>query len=359
MKRFFNKLKEKFEFKNIFNICLFTLSILIILFSCIYDNNLAKLICALPTLNPFWLSLAIIAMFSNWIIDANIIKIITKSVYYNEYNFIKSIKITMVGQFFSAITPFGIAGQPMQIIASTRQGVSSGIAISVLVRKFLIYQTTITFYSLIVITFKYNFFSQAISGFMTLALIGFISQASVVLLLVLFSINKKFTTKLITLFFKLLSKTHIIKNPEQIGKKVEEQLNFYLENNKNMNHDSRLNVKLYIMTFIQLTVLFSVPFLIYKAYHYPGFPFIDMVSSQALLTMIASYTPLPGGSGTNEGGFIMIFNMFFSDADISQAMLLWRFITYYFCIIAGLFFAKLGKKQSKLSLALPPTTPNN
>lgn len=354
MKKFFYKLKNKLQLKSIFNICLFTLSILIILFSCLYDNNLAKLISSLPTLNPFWLSLAIFAMFGNWIIDANIIKIITKSVYPDKYNFKKAIKVTMVGQFFSAITPFGIAGQPMQIIASTRQGISSGIALSVLVRKFLIYQTTITFYSLLVITFKYNFFNQTISGFMTLALIGFISQASMILLLLLFSINKTFTTKIIMLFFKLLSKTHIIKNPEQISKKVEKQLNFYLENNTHMNHDSKFNIKLYIMTFIQITVLFSVPFFIYKAYHYPGFPLIDMLSSQALLNMIASYTPLPGGSGTNEGGFIIIFNMFFNDADISQAMLLWRFITYYFCIIIGLFFAKLGKKQTKLSPVLPP-----
>ena len=337
--------KKKLNFKNVFNTSLIIFSVGIITFSCLYENNLMKLISALPSLNPFWLTLAISSIFISWTIDAHIIKIITRSVYSSDYSLKNAFKVTMIGQYFSAITPFGVAGQPMQLLALTRQGVSSGVAISVLVRKFLIYQTTLTFYSLIVIIFQYNFFSQAISGFMSLAIIGFLSQASVVLLLTLFSINKNLTTKLIMLFFKLISKMRIIKNPEELSKKLEKQLNFYLENNKSMNHNSRLTAKLYLTTFLQLTVLFSVPFLIYKSYHYPGFPFFNMVSAQALLTMIASYTPLPGGSGTNEGGFIIIFNMFFNDLDISQAMLLWRFITYYFCIIVGIFFAKIGNKQ--------------
>lgn len=346
-------MKKKLTFKNIFNSCLTFLSIGIVIFSCMYDNNLIKLISILPSLNPFWLVCAILAIFLVWLLDANVIKTITESVYSNRYNMKKSFKVAMVGQFFSSISPLGVAGQPMQLLTLTQQGISYGIAASILVRKFLIYQTTITFFSLIVIIFEYNFFSKAISGFMSLAIIGFLSQSSVVLLLILFSINRSFTTKVIMIFFKIISKTKLIKNPDNLREKLEKQLNYYLCNNKYMNHDNRLTVKLYMKTFLQLSILFSVPFLIYKAYHYPGFPFIDMISAQALLTMMASYTPLPGGSGTNEGGFLLIFNMFFDSTDINQAMLLWRFITYYFCIIFGLFFAKLGNKEKALSLDLP------
>ena len=53
---------------------------------------------------------------------------------------------------------------------------------------------------------------------------------------------------------------HIVKNPEESSEKVKTQLSFYLDNNKSMNHNARMNLKLYSLTFLQLTTMFIVPF---------------------------------------------------------------------------------------------------
>ncbi len=116
-----------------------------------------------------------------------------------------------------------------------------------------------------------------------------------------------------------------------------------------MNHNWKLSLQLYGLTFLELTVLFSVPFFLYKAYHNPGAPYFDMVSAQAFVTMIAAYTPLPGAAGTSEGSFLVLFNLFFQGETVKQAMLLWRFITYYSTIVVGMFFARLGKKGPELA----------
>ena len=52
--------------------------------------------------------------------------------------------------------------------------------------------------------------------------------------------------------------------------------------------------------------------------------------------------------------------MFFSNDVIKQAMLLWRFITYYSGIIVGSFFAGLEKKKDKMqpSLAAADAVPS-
>ena len=341
---------KKINLQKTFNVILLIFSICFLVYFCTANNNLSTLINTLPGLNPFWVSAALISMALNWVIDSIIVYNITASAYHKNYRIKSAFKVTMVGQYFNAISPFAVLGQPMQVITMLRQGISAGIAFSILIQKFLIYQSTLTIYSLLVIIFKYSFFRQLFPGFMSLALIGFLSQSFIVVMLILFSVNRAFTTKVIKLVFKLLSKIHIVKNPEKTAKDLETQLQFYLNNNKAINKNRKFTLKLYLLTFFQLTSIFIIPFLIYKAYHNPGAPVIDMISAQAFVTMISSYTPLPGASGTSEGSFLVIFNIFFGSEITTQAMLLWRFITYYSCIIFGSMFALVDKKKEKLNI---------
>ena len=187
-------MQENSKFNNIFNVSLMILSFFIILFFCLKDNNLINLLNSLPNLNLIWLILSFLSIFIFWAIDSNIMKLITQSAINGSYGLKNAFKTTMVGQYFSAITPFAVAGQPMQIVSMSRQGINSGTATSIIVRKFLIYQTTLTAYSLIVILLKYNFFKSHISGFMLLTLIGFLCQSGIVVLLLLFSVSERFTS---------------------------------------------------------------------------------------------------------------------------------------------------------------------
>lgn len=341
--------------KNLFNVILLFISVSIIVYFCIHNNNLLTLINSFGTLNPFWLLAAIVFVGLNWAIDSRIIFDIAQIMYKDKYSLRDSFKVTMVGQYFNSVSPFAIAGQPMQALTLSRQGLPTGVAISILVRKFLIYQTTLTFYSLAVIIFKFSFFTQKFSMFMYLAIVGFFFQSAIVILLFLFYKNRSFTTKLINWFFHLLYKVHLVKNPTENSKKVETQLSFYLNNNKAMDKKRKTTYKLYFLTFIQLTCMFIIPFFIYKAFNNPGFPVIDMISAQSFVTMIAAFTPLPGGSGTCESSFVIIFNIFFADSIIKPAMLLWRFLTYYSCIILGSPFALLENKKQKISINANPS----
>lgn len=331
--------KKKKDLKNIFNAILMIFTVIMVLYVCINDNNLYHLIMQIPKLNTLWLIMAFSSIFVSWTLDATLMYAITKTVYANKYSWWDSLKITMVGQFFSSVTPMAVAGQPMQIYYMSRQGVSAGVAISILVRKFLIYQVALTCYSTIIL-----FTTKTTNIFV---LIGFATQAGIVLLLALFSTNKLLATKLIDFLVFILSKIRFIKNPQGIGDGIKKQLEFYVENNKSMNHNLKLTVQLYFITFIQLTVLFSIPFLVYKAFNNEGYPFFEMIQSQGILTMLSSYTPLPGGSGTAEVGFSSIFGAYFGDST-NMAMLLWRWISYYMSIIVGYGFSNMGKKKEKL-----------
>jgi uncharacterized protein (TIRG00374 family) len=63
-----------------------------------------------------------------------------------------------------------------------------------------------------------------------------------------------------------------------------------------------------------------------------------MLAAQTFVMMIVSITPLPGGIGGAEGGFILLFSAFFGE-NIFPAVVLWRLITYYSCIGVGVLFS--------------------
>ncbi len=333
-------LDKKNKLNSIINIILLIVSVGILVYFCINNNNLLQLMEAIPKLDHFWLMASAVAMFMSWLFDSLVLREILSDVYHKKYSLFMAFKLTMTGQYFSAVTPLGAGGQPMQILYLTKQGLTAGSAISILVRKFLIYQSGMAIYSLITIVSKFSMFGFEVPGFITLSLIGFISQCFIVGILILFYVNKDFTSKIIFTFCKILSKIKVIKDSEQLRKKTENQLNLFIENNNSMRKNKYLTLKLYLFTFLQFTSLFSVPFFIYKAFGYRGFPIIDMIATQAFVTMISSYTPLPGSAGTYEGSFIMLFRNFFGYDSLPLAMILCRLITYCSNIVVGFIVIK-------------------
>lgn len=332
---------------KIFQAALFAVSIGLLVYFCVSDNNLMLLADSLPRLNTLWLVGACCCVVLNWVMDGRIIQCLVGHGQEESYTFRQAFKVTMVGQYFNSITPYAVAGQPMQLVSLIRQGAPSGAALSALVRKFLVYQTVITGFSLLVILVKFQFFQQKIQGFMALAVIGFVYQAAIVAILALFTYSPRFTTKLIGGIVWLLTRIRLVKDPQQTSKNVQDQLQFYIESNKAMKDSRALTARVYGCTLVQLTALFSIPFFIYKAFRLPGMPLTDMIAAQSFVTMISSYTPLPGAAGAAEGSFLVLFQMFFSNKIIRQAMLLWRLIAYYSCILVGAFFAGLDGRREK------------
>lgn len=342
---------KKNVYQKITNIVLFIITISILIYFCVNNNNLLTLINIIPHLNHFWLVISLIFMGLSLFFDSMVLNILVSDIFSKAYRKLSSFKLTMVGQFFSSITPLGAGGQPMQIIYLTKQGVSTGPAISILVIKFLIYQSCMVIFSLMSIIFKFSMFSEKILGFIPLSIIGFASQCSIVFLLALFYINKKFTNKIISCISWFLSKIKIIKNPEYFNQKMQKQLDLFIKSNTYIQQNKILTIKLYIITFLQLISLFCVPFFIFKAFHYEGFPILDMLATQSFVTMISSFTPLPGAAGMTEGAFIVLFREFFEADFVSLAMILHRFITYYLNIIVSFIVIKITDKDKKLFLS--------
>jgi len=321
---------------KILNIVAFIISLAIFLYFFLYENGLHQLISVLKVINISWIIAAIALMFVYWTLEVFIIHELSRLLFL-EQKFSSSIKAAMVGQLYASITPLQTGAQPAIYYVLENEGIDPASASSIVVMKFIIHQTILTIYSFIIIILKYNYFISKISGIFYLCLIGFIFNLVIILTAVMFSINKKFTNILLLGGIKFLCKIKLIKNCQKSITKIEKDLDKFHDNAIFIAKNYKVVLRVAIINTAQLTVFYVIPYLIYRSFNLASADLWNMLAAQTLVMLIVSITPLPGGSGGAEGGFIFLFKMFFKE-NILPGVLLWRIITYYSCIIIGSLF---------------------
>ncbi len=105
------------------------------------------------------------------------------------------------------------------------------------------------------------------------------------------------------------------------------------------------------MSFIEILALQSVIYFVYRGFGLNQYSYLQIITLQFLLYIVASSTPLPGDSGAQEGGFYYYFAKFFPQSTIFAALILWRFITFYLQIFMGFIAViidqAIGKREQK------------
>lgn len=290
-------------------------------------------------------------MLVYWLLEAFIFYLVCRALKC-KIGFGSSFHVSMIGQLFNCITPFASGGQPIQAYVLTKKGMLVGHASSALLAKFIVYQVMLTVYSVFVVVLELPFFLGKVSGFSLLALLGFGINTFVMLLILGVGFFPKATTAVLLWFVKLLSRIKLIKDREKAEARIHtETANFY-------DKFSVLKRRLHhfilpcLISVVQLTAFFTVPYFVCRAVSNDPMPYGLVLSAAAFILMISSFVPLPGGSGGAEGGFYLFFGMFFSSAGLlSAAMLLWRFLTFYFPILAGLMAYRADGKPEPVSVA--------
>jgi len=319
-----------------FNVILGIASGVIFVLLIVFTNGWMDLIHQMKNLQIEWIIVAAIAMVLYWIFEAKTLQSIVLLMK-KDYKFKKAFKVTMVGQYFNSITPFASGGQPMQLYSLTKQELGAGSAGSALMIKFIIYQSVLTIYSLILIFWKANFFKTKMSNLFYLIAIGFTVNASVIIFLIIFSKYRKLTHKLITTFSNILKKFRLVKDISKLEMHINENLDQFHDNMEIVKHSKTMMAKAVIYTIFQLTIIFTIPYFIYLSFGMSGASIESMIAGTAFVMMLTAFIPLPGAVGGAEGAFFMFFSLFFAANNIMAAILLWRLITFYSCIIFGFY----------------------
>ncbi|MEY8302867.1 lysylphosphatidylglycerol synthase transmembrane domain-containing protein [Anaerosalibacter bizertensis] len=282
--------------------------------------------------NTTYLIIALFMMLGDWIFDGIILNIITRRVH-GDVKFLKSLKIAIIGQYYSAITPFSTGGQPVQVYLMSKEDISVPKGSLILFNKFIIYQMAVTFYSLTMFMLKLNFIFNNAKTAVPFVIIGFILNLLVLTGIILLFYKPECIKPIVLYIYKFLNKIGIMKDTQKYIDRLDKSMAEYMQSVEKIKEDKKTTMELLILTFIQLTFYFSITYFIYLALGLTEADFIDIIAIQSLVYMSASYIPTPGTAGASEGGYYLLFKPLFTSNLIIYALLLWRTISYYFRIL--------------------------
>ena len=311
-------------------------------------NNILLLI---QQANGLWILGGVAMIVCYWLLEASILHSVVVC-YCKSHRFGDTFATTMIGQLFNNLTPSATGGQPMQAYMLSKYGQSVGTASSALLARFIVYQFVLTVYSVVVLVFKFTFFLEQVSGFVTMIIIGFVINTCVMAFLIAIGFFPKPTTKLLLALPGLLHKMHLCRRPGKLHRRITKELDSFYTDFHAIRHNMRILIRPAIDSAVQLTAYFSVAFFVcLSLQNSQGVDWFTIISAAAFVLMFSSFIPLPGGSGGAEISFYGLFFIFFpgDTASVGIALLLWRFFTFYLPMIVGMLMMYLDpdSKQAK------------
>lgn len=341
------KVLKKLNWKTLFNIAVMIFSVILMIYFIVSKDGLLDLVRSDLKISLFWVTITILFQFLNYAIDSYLIYIFVKKSA-PHFTFKNAFKVSMVGQFFSAVTPGASGGQPMQIFMLNQCGVDVAAATASQIQKFLVYQSTLVLYSIFAILIRFKYFKANLEAYVwILALIGFAAQAVVIVCILLVSFNRNLTHKILSWGFRLLGKLHIIKKPQEKFENFSKQLDVFHKYNKEIVKNPKFLIKTFLGTVVLLTVVYIVPFFVYKSFYPDGSEsIVNMICSQSFVSMVSSLVPTPGALGAAELSFGIFFGGTFTAETMKSAIVLWRTATYFVTLIVGSPCARLSKNLS-------------
>lgn len=276
-------------------------------------------------------------------LDALNIKTLLKALSY-KITFIRAVKYSCNGLFFSAITPGSTGGQPMQLYAMKKDNIEIAKGSIILLIQFACYQFIVVTLGIIAILSVWK--SLNLNLIKTLVIMGFCINSAMCIFVSFSIVSKRFINKIHQIGHWIIDKIPFEeRKKENLQYKLEMQIKEYGQCSVIIK-ESRIEIlKVLLITLLQVGCLFSIPCFVYKALGGTAACVTKIFLLQGVIQITASFMPVPGGVGVSEGLFLNLFKKIYSIGQIKSAMLLSRGISFYLVLVmTGIV---LGCNQAK------------
>lgn len=330
--------------KLITNLILFFVLIILTFFIILKDQDVSEIFKILGTVKKEFIFIAIGSMCTYIICDAiNIGR--TLKVLKEKSTFLKNIKYSLIGFFFSSITPAASGGQPMQIYYMHKEKISvasSTLALLINLSCVQIVTISVAIFSLF---FNYQYLNKFLVWFF---IIGITLNSSALALLLISILSKRMTRGLINITIKVL-KFFKVKNIEDKQEKIENELKKYQQSSEYIKSNKVVILKTLLTTYVQFIAYYSISYWIYCSFGLSSHTAFEIITMQSVLYATVSGIPSPGAVGVSEGGYLAIFATVFPETMLDSAMLLTRGVNFYLfvAISAVVVIINLLKQKGK------------
>jgi len=340
--------------KRNLNIAFILGTLLLILIIGINNNELKNIGQAFLNISPWWLLACLGAWLCFFLLECVSLALFLHNQGY-PMNFKFIMFVSLMGLYYSNITPGSSGGQPMQVYYMKKRDVPIGVGSSVLTVKFFCFQFMLLVMGGIAWICFPEFVQDQLWGAKVFLIAGYVFNFFSIGLLLMMVVNKRAVRFFIHLFIRIGTALRICKDPAQSEAKWEGNLlTFHSSVLLIRKRPGELFMQLFINA-VQVLSLMAVTVFVYRALGLVGMPVSKIVTMALLLYISASYTPLPGASGAQEGGFMIYLKNIFPAGQIFSALLLWRLFTYYLTLLVGAVTSVVHTTRSIVA-APPPTS---
>nr|WP_314278538.1 lysylphosphatidylglycerol synthase transmembrane domain-containing protein [uncultured Peptostreptococcus sp.] len=294
-------------------------------------ESVSSIIATLRSVKPVYILVSIVMMLIYASFEGLNIWLILKGLK-QKTSLLNCIGYGFVGFYFSSITPSASGGQPAQVYFMKKNGVSVTSSSLSLMLILFTHQLVVVLYAFIGLVLKINIGGSHLANTILLAF-GFITNILLLIAIVMLVYWPSLVFKILNFFGILLHRIRIIKNKEKIEKKISNSVQEYERGAIYMRNNPGLIIKVTLLTIVQISFLYLVPYVIYKGFGLSNYSVVDLVFVQAILNIAVSSLPLPGGVGASESLFLGMFSVFYGKKLLIPGMLLTRISNFYSVLI--------------------------
>lgn len=299
----------------------------------VFNRQFASVFYTITHLTPGFLTIAVVVSVVFFFFEGGVVLLLMRSQNI-PMRMRTSMKISLIGIYYSYITPSSTGGQPMQAAYLRRDKIPVGLSTAVLIMKFFCYQCAFVLCSLVSLLLFYGKISRENPGILPIIIVGLcINGGSIVFFGSMFcrpvlGALCRFVKFLAGRFQRLSQRFHILETIDKFQADFDSYTDDFKEKKKAVVWGILLSIPQFIL---QMSVLYFI----YRAFGYGQAGYVELVAIQSLLQASVSFMPMPGASGAQEIGFSSFLRPYFVNNDLYAAVMVWRFFTYYLVVIAG------------------------
>ena len=286
--------------------------------------------------NKIWLAFGVLAVFCFIAGESVIIKYMLW-LFKEKVPFLRCLKYSFIGFFYSYITPSSSGGQPAQMIYMKKDGIYYGYSTLIMLVIAMVYKAVLVLMGLFFYIFYHDFVVSHVGDYMWLVYVGFLLNVAYIALLLVVCLKPLWSRKMGIKVINFLARLHII-NPNKSEKMIARLIRIFDNYVKASEYIKNNLGSLFTITFftvLQRLSLFMLTWIVYKSYGLDGSSFMEIVALQVMIGVAVEMLPLPGAAGITEACFVKFFEGVFALELISPSILLNRGLSFYAVILVG------------------------
>lgn len=242
------------------------------------------------------------------------------------------LKVSFMGRYYDRITPWSTGGEPFQIAALMRGGLSGGDSCAVTMSRHIVrfFSTAVAVVTILI--------ASRITTNVYVMVVAVLSVAAGLIIpsfMLLCAFKPKIGLKIGEGLIKFLHKIKIVKNYDKQLKKMQNDVNNFLSGMKYLSTNKAMIALIALSAMIELFANNSVPFFVIRGLGHTEVTFWHTLVLCIFVNYASSFAPTPGGAGIAELSFYAIFAAYVEEGYLFWAVLFWRIAIFFVPVVIG------------------------